>query len=132
MPKTIKQTVTLPASYQNLFKMYLDPKVHGAIIGAKVEISSKPGGRFKAFDGMIGGTMLHIIPNRLIVQSWRPVHWKRGDIDSILVLSFGPEKKGSRIDLVHVNVADHDYNDVNLGWKKYYWKPWKEYLMRKQ
>lgn len=94
MPKTIKQTVTLPASYQRLFKMYLDPKVHGAIIGAKVEISSEPGARFKAFDDMIEGRMLHIVPKPLIVQSWRAAHWKRGDIDSVLVLSFWPEKKG--------------------------------------
>ena len=43
MPKTIKQTVTLPASYERLFKMYLDPRAHAAITKAKVKMSSKPG-----------------------------------------------------------------------------------------
>lgn len=132
MPKTIKQTVTLPASYDKLFKMYLDPKTHEAITGGKVRIGSKPCSEFNAFNGMIMGTMLHIIPKRLIVQSWRAAHWKREDIDSILVLSFWPEGNDGRIELVHVNVADHDYKDVNLGWKKYYWRPWREYLRKGQ
>jgi len=131
MPKTIKQTVTLPASCERLFKMYLGPKAHAAFTGGKVKISSKPGSEFSAFDGMIMGKMLHIIPKRLIVQSWRAAHWKSADIDSILILSFWPEGDEGRIELVHVNVADHDYKDVNLGWKKYYWRPWREYLRKK-
>lgn len=40
MPRTIKQTVTLPASHERLFKMYLDPRVHVAFTGAKVKIGS--------------------------------------------------------------------------------------------
>lgn len=44
MPKTIKQTVILPASYAKLFRMYLDPKAHGAFTGDKVDISRQPGG----------------------------------------------------------------------------------------
>ncbi len=43
-----------------------------------------------------------------------------------------PEGKAGRIELVHVNVADHDLEGVNEGWEKYYWKPWREYLLRKE
>lgn len=128
MPKTIKQTVTLPASYQKLFGMYLDPKVHASFTGAKVRISSRPGSEFEAFNGMIMGKMLHVVPKRLIVHTWRAAHWKREDMDSLLVLSFWPEGDEGRIELVHVNVADHDVKGVRLGWKQYYWRPWREYL----
>ena len=79
---------------------------------------------------MIMGKTLHIVPKRLIVQAWRAAHWKQEDIDSILVLHFLPEGKDGRIELVHVNVADHDFKDVTLGWKRYYWKPWREYLKK--
>ena len=130
MPLTIKQSVTLPASYERLFDMYLDSKLHEAFTGGKVMVSSTPGSPFNAFDGMIEGKTLHVISKHLIVQSWRAAHWKPEDIDSILVLSFWPAGNEGRIELVHVNVADHDYEDVKLGWKKYYWKPWREYLMK--
>jgi uncharacterized protein YndB with AHSA1/START domain len=132
MPRTIKQTVSLPASPEKLFRMYLDPQAHGAFTGDKVDISRQPGSLFKAFDGMITGMMLYVVPNRLIVQSWRAAHWKREDIDSTLVLSFWPEGEEGRIELIHVNVAEHDYRDVKIGWKKYYWKPWRAYLLKRQ
>ena len=37
---------------------------------------------------------------------------------------------GGGIELVHVNVADHDFAGVSQGWEKYYWTPWRKYLER--
>jgi activator of HSP90 ATPase len=93
-----------------------------------VTINRKPGSLFKAFDGMISGKTLHVAPKRLIIQSWRGKHWKPGDRDSTLILSFWPDKNGGRIELAHLNVPAYDYQDVNEGWEKYYWKPWREFL----
>ncbi|HYA86016.1 MAG TPA: SRPBCC domain-containing protein [Nitrospirota bacterium] len=130
MPKTIEQSVTLPAPAEKLFEMYLSPKKHSEITGGPVSISSKAGSRFRAFDGMILGKTLLVIPKYMIVQSWRGSHWKKEEIDSILILTFLPEGKKGRIELVHANVADSDYEGVKEGWEKYYWKPWHEYLVK--
>ncbi len=129
MPKTIEQTVTLPAPAEKLFEMYLSSKKHATITGGPVSISSKEGSRFRAFNGMILGKMLLVVPKYMIVQSWRGSHWKKEDIDSILILTFRPEGDAGRIDLVHVNVAESDYEGVKEGWAKYYWKPWREHLL---
>ena len=43
--------------------------------------------------------------------------------------AFGDMLSG-RIDLMHVNVADHDVEGVSEGWKKYYWDPWRAYLSK--
>jgi hypothetical protein len=77
---------------------------------------------------MIFGKTLLAVPKYMIVQTWRGSHWKKEEIDSILVLTFWPEGDSGRIELVHVNVADSDYDGVKEGWEKYYWKPWREYL----
>ena len=50
------------------------------------------------------------------------------NLDSILILTFWSDPAGGRIDLTHVNVADHDVEGVSEGWKKYYWDPWRVYL----
>ena len=71
-----------------------------------------------------------MVPNRLIVQSWRSTQFARRDLDSTLVLSFWPAGKGGRIELSHVNVADGDFAGVSEGWAKYYWNPWRAYLSR--
>jgi activator of HSP90 ATPase len=130
MPKTIEQSVTLHAPAEKLFEMYLSPKRHSEITGAPVSISAKEGSRFRAFDGMISGKTLLVLPKYMIVQSWRGGHWKKEEIDSILVLTFLPVGDKGRIELVHVNVADSDYEGVKEGWEKYYWKPWREYLLK--
>jgi hypothetical protein len=47
------------------------------------------------------------------------------------MLTFWPDTGGARIDLMHVNVADHDFEGVREGWKKYYWDPWRAWLEKK-
>jgi uncharacterized protein YndB with AHSA1/START domain len=128
MPKTIIQAAILPAPPDRLFDMYLDPVAHAAFTGAPVTIGDCPGAPFKAFDDMITGTILHVVPKRLIVQSWRAAHWAAEDVDSTLILTFLPDEKGGRVELVHVNVADGDFGGVSQGWQEYYWAPWRKYL----
>ncbi|HKC53421.1 MAG TPA: SRPBCC domain-containing protein [Burkholderiales bacterium] len=131
MPRIVKQSVTLPASSKDLYSMYLNPRAHAALTGGKVAIGARSGSKFSAFGGALSGRMLQTIPGRLIVQAWRSTAFKKSDADSTLILRFTPKGRKGRIDLVHVNVPDHDYHGVNKGWKKYYWKPWRRYLMRR-
>lgn len=128
MAKIVKQSVVLPASARELYATYLSPKGHGAITGGKVLVSPRPGSGFRAFGGALRGRMLQTISSRLIVQSWRSSAFRKDDPDSTLIIRFTPVGKRARIDLVHVNVPDHDYAGVNKGWKNYYWKPWRRYL----
>lgn len=130
MPKLVQQSVTLPAPPERLYDMYLDPSLHAAFTGAPMTIGSTPGAEFRAFGDMLSGRMLHTVPKRMIVQTWRASHWKPEDLDSTLILTFWSDPAGGRIDLAHVNVADHDFEGVSEGWKKYYWDPWRAYLSK--
>jgi activator of HSP90 ATPase len=131
MPRIVKQTAVLPASAEKLYAMYLSPKMHGAITGGKVVIASRAGSRFSAFGGALRGRMLQTVPGRLIVQSWRSTAFRKSDADSTLIIRFTPKGRRGRVDLVHVNVPDHDYAGVNRGWKNYYWKPWRKFLAKR-
>ena len=128
MRNVISQTVVLPASAEVLFEMYLNPSAHGAITGAPVVIEEERGFKFKAFDGALTGTTLEVVKPRLIIQSWRSNAFNAEDPDSTLILSFTPEGDEGRIDLIHIDVPDHDYDGVTQGWEKYYWAPWRAYL----
>jgi uncharacterized protein YndB with AHSA1/START domain len=108
--------------------MYLNRRTHAAITGQPVEIGPHPGARFRAFGGALTGRILQTVPERLIVQAWRSSAFRKGDADSTLVLRFTPQGRKGRIDLVHVNVPDHDYRGVDKGWKEHYWKPWRKFL----
>ncbi len=128
MTKPIVQSVRFKAPPAVLFRIYTDPKKHSAATGSKATVTAKEGKPFTAFDGMLLGRNLVVVPKRMIVQAWRAAHWKKSDLDSILTLIFSPAPGGGRIDLVHVGVPKHDHKGVSEGWPKYYWKPWKTYL----
>jgi activator of HSP90 ATPase len=130
-PRTLQIATILPATPSELFNMYLDPNIHEAITGAPVTIAAKAGAAFSAFDGALTGTILQVKPKKLIVQSWRSSNWSRTAIDSTLVLTFWPEGKNGRIELVQVNVPDNDFAGVSQGWEMYYWTPWRDYLKKR-
>jgi activator of HSP90 ATPase len=131
MRRLITQSVVLPAPAENLYATYLDPALHSAVTGAPVTVGAEAGSPFSAFGGQISGTTLAVIAPRLIVQSWRSGNFLDGDPDSTLILTFVPEGKNGRIDLIHIDVPEQDYQGASDGWDKFYWTPWKKYLARK-
>jgi len=132
MTKPIIQSVTFATSGENLYNLYMNPKKHAAFTGGgKVVISSKRNSKFTAFDGMLTGHTILTLHGKLIIQSWRGAHWNDTDIDSTLILHFSQAGRRGKIDLIHVNVPDHDHAGVTDGWKTYYWTPLKEFLKKK-
>ena len=128
MTPVIQQTVRFRTSPETLFEMYLDSEKHSQSTGMPSRIGRKIGGRFQAFDGKLEGKNLLIVPVKQIVQLWRATHWKKGDW-SILILTFSKVAGGAEIDLVHVGVPAYDHKGVQAGWSKYYWRPWRRFLM---
>lgn len=128
MRNVIRQSVILPATAERLFEMYLDPAEHAAFTGMPVTIGREPGAEFRAFDGQLTGSILAVVPPRLVVQSWRSTKFEPSDSDSTLILTFTSEGDAGRVDLVHLDVPDHDFQGVTEGWPKYYWSPWRAYL----
>ncbi len=127
MSRTIEQHAGFRVPPKALFELYMDSGKHAAATGAPAKLSRKAGGTWYAHSGAIGGVNLLIVPNKLIVQSWRATHWKKEDV-SILILKFSKAPGGTRLDLVHVGVPQYDQKGVSKGWPHYYWKPWKKYL----
>jgi activator of HSP90 ATPase len=128
MTQAIQQSVEFDASPETLYELYMDSRQHSKATGSPAKLSRKAGASFTAFDGLLRGKNLLIVPKKMIVQSWRSTSWKREDADSILIITFDKTKSGGRVELVHVNVPEHDHKGVSEGWDKYYWKPWRRHL----
>jgi activator of HSP90 ATPase len=117
------------ATPAKLYELFMNSAKHTAVTGMPAKISTKVGGKWSAFGGMILGKNLVLIPNRMIVQTWRSSEWKKADPDSILVVSFAKSATGGAgVELVHVGVPEYDRQEVTDGWLKFYWEPWKAYL----
>jgi len=132
MRTSIFKTVVLPSPAAALYEMYMDPTIHGEFTGAPAKISEDPGSHFEAFGGLLKGFTLQVIKPRLIVQSWRSVNFDKSDPDSTLIITFtNEEEDAGRIDLLHLDVPESDYQGVEGGWESRYFAPWLEYLQRR-
>jgi activator of HSP90 ATPase len=117
------------ATPAKLYELFMDSAKHSAATGMPAKISRKAGGKWSAFGGMILGRNLLLVPNRMVVQTWRSSQWKSADPDSILVVAFEKSASGgAQVDLVHIGVPEYDHEGVTKGWVKYYWEPWKAFL----
>jgi len=71
MSRNVIIAASLPATPDKLFDMYLDAEAHAAFTGFPVTIAARAGAPFRAFNDMLSGTIIHVVPKRLIVQTWR-------------------------------------------------------------
>jgi activator of HSP90 ATPase len=125
MNKVIEQTVQFKgATAAQLFDIFLDPKKHSQLHGAEAKISKKEGDQFSVLGGHLNGKNLLIVPDRMIVQSWRGNVWQDDDLDSILTLVFTDTKTGAQIYLTH-SCTPKQFKEL---WRQVYWEPIREFL----
>ena len=126
MNTVIEQTIQFKGtSASALFDIFLDPKKHSRIHGGAVaKITRIEGDKFSVLDGNLNGKNLLIVPDRMIVQSWRGNVWEENDLDSILTLVFSNTKTGAQIYLTH-SCTPKQFKEL---WRKVYWDPIKEFL----
>jgi activator of HSP90 ATPase len=127
MSKTIRQSVTFKASPHEVYEALMDARKHSAFTGGEAKISRKVGGKFTIYGGDIEGENLELVPDQKIVQSWRYSDWPEGHYSKA---TFALEEKegGTRLVFTQSDVPDDKYEDINQGWKDYYWGPMKEML----
>jgi activator of HSP90 ATPase len=130
MLNVIQQSVEFEkATPEELFDILMDSRKHAEIIKAEARISRRERDSFSAFNGLVAGKNLAIIPNKMIVQSWRGNVWKEDDLDSIVIMIFNSTKRGAKIDMIHANVPDQ-FVKVEK-WKELYWDQMEAYLRSK-
>ena len=136
MRNVIQQSVVLPAPAEKLFEAYLDSATHAAITGFPVAH------RRRSWIAIprVQQTVERPDSGGCSATARSCNHGGRSSFTTTiriptLILSFTPDESDARhgrIDLVHLDVPDHDYPDVVEGWHKHYWNPWRTYLQNQE
>ncbi len=127
---TINQKVTLPASPEEVYEAYTDPKKHAAFTGSKATGKAAVGSKFTAWDGYIFGKYLELEKGKRVVQEWITTDWAKNYPASRLELTFQKTPKGTEIVLVQSNVPSEQAEDIAEGWLEFYWDPMKKYFKK--
>jgi len=131
MAKTVSDVVDFEhTSPKELYSIMTDAKKISDITGFDTDISKKEGDNFIALNGGVKGTNLYIVPDKLIVQAWRRITWRKDWLDAIVIISFSErENGGARIDLINANLPETEVQFMD--WNTY-WNPIKAYLMQQR
>ncbi len=125
---TIRQSVFIDASPEEVYESYMNVKKHSLFTGAKATGSAKVGGRMTAWDGYITAKNLKLVKGKLIVQEWKTTEWPKGYPPSIVEITLKRKGNGTQLSVVHAMVPREQLDDYRQGWTDYYWKPLREYF----
>jgi activator of HSP90 ATPase len=123
----IHQEVDFKTTPARIYEVLLDAKQFSAFTKDTAEIQPQAGGAFKLFGGVIEGRNIELVPNKRIVQAWRPMYWPAG-VYSIVKFELVARDSGTRIILDHTGFTEEKWQGLNEGWPMRYWDPLHKYL----
>ena len=127
--RTVAHEVTLSASPEEVFEALIDSAKHSKFTGAPAQIERKPRGVFSLYGGQLTGKTLEFAPNRLIVQAWRAENWPKGHYSqATFVLEPVDNGRQTQLSLTQTGVPAAHFEDINQGWRKYYWSKMAPYF----
>ena len=125
MSKTIRQSVTLSATPEEVYEVLLDSRKHGKLTGAAARISREIGGTFSAYDGYIEGSNVELVRNKRIVQLWRGSDWPRNHYSRV-TFTLRKIAGGTHLSFRQSNVPVSQHKSIKQGWIDFYWEPMRE------
>lgn len=84
--------------------------------GAHAIFSPEEGAEFSLWDGSIVGKNLELVQGQLIRQEW----YFGEHTPSVVTLKLHPHKKGTSMEVQHINIPDGDYDEIVDGWHQVY------------
>jgi activator of HSP90 ATPase len=126
MSKTVADVIDFEfGSPGEIYSLLMDSGKISEITGFKTSMSSNVGDKFKALNGMVYGQNLYVVLNRMIIQSWRRITWKKYWLDAVVIIALNKRDNGTRIDLINANLPNAEVQFID--WNTY-WNPIKAYL----
>lgn len=129
--KKIVQTYHIKSSQEEVWQALTNTKYIEGWGGGPAKMSDKKGYKFSLWGGSIWGENIEVLPRKKLVQNWYSNEDNKWDKPSISTFNISEEKDGIKLELIHKDVPDENYKDIDEGWKDYYLGPLKKYLEEK-
>ncbi len=123
--KTFKKHYIINAAPEEVFSAITNPFTIELWSGFPAQMEAKEETEFSIFEGDISGRNIRVIENQLLEQEW---YFGDSPEQSIVTISIKEHQLGTKIDLVHTNIPDDEYDDFVEGWNDYYWGAIKEFF----
>ncbi len=114
--KSIKRYYILNADPGDVYNAITNKNMIEIWTGEEAEMEPVPGSSFSMWGGSISGVNVEFVTNKKIVQQW----FFGDDENSIVTMKLHPHKKGTSLELNHINIPDEAYENISAGWDEDY------------
>lgn len=115
--KNFSKYYVIPASPTEVYRAITNPIAVSMWTEEEAVMSEEVGAEFSLWGGNIAGKNIEFEQNKKILQQW---YFGNQEEDSIVTLKFHPHKKGTSLEVNHVNIPDVDYDEFIEGWDNLY------------
>ena len=111
--KDLKKYYVLPVPPAELYIALTNPYTIQLWTGEEAEMSTTPDTEFSLWNGSIVGKNLEFEEGKKIVQEW---YFGDQEPPSIVTIKLHEDKKGTSVELRHVNIPDEAFEEIASGW----------------
>jgi activator of HSP90 ATPase len=123
--KNLKQRHSIMATVEEVYIALTNPLTIELWSGYTAEFTPVEGTEFSLWEGDITGKNLKLVENELIQQQW---YFEGQQEDSIVTIRLKKEGNNTVAELTQDNIPDEVYDEMVIGWKKYYFGAIKKYF----
>ncbi len=124
--KSLKQTYKIHAQVARVWQALVDPNIIEKWSGGPAIMDENVGTKFSLWGGDIHGTNTKVIKNKFLEQDWFGGQWTGPSKLKFLLKKVSDTT--TEVELVQDDIPDHELDDIDDGWKRYYMGPLKELL----
>ncbi len=124
--KNLKKYYKIKATPTEVYAALTKPFSIELWSGEAAIMSTKAGDEFSLFGGDISGRNLQFEPDNKIIQEW---YFGDQNEPSVVTLSLFPDKHFTKVELLHTNIPDEAFDDINEGWDESYFGSLKEFFV---
>ena len=85
--------------------------------GAQAKMVAEVGGEFSLWEDSILGRNIELEENKKIVQQW---YFGDREEKSIVTIKLHVHKRGTSVELNHINIPEEDFENITEGWNDDY------------
>lgn len=111
--KDFKKYYIINEEPEIVYKAFIVEKTLRLWTGAPAIMKEEIGFEFSLWDGNIEGVIKDFETSKMLQQIW---FFGDQEEDSVVTFKFHQHKKGTSIELNHINIPDEAYDDVVEGW----------------
>ena len=128
MTDSIKLSLLLPATPEEVFDAYLDARLHAAMTGAPANGEPTVGAVFTAWDGYISGKNVLLERPRRIVQTWSTTDFPARAKPSNLTIELSEHDGETKLTLTHKDLPAGTGARFTDGWRDFYFIPMEDFF----